>query len=166
MNPTDQLPLRDIHLPPDIGWWPLAWGWWLVIGLSLLAVFALVWWLLQRPTSTQRASLSAQASALQELDRIEQQYQNDPLGLVRELSVLLRRIAISLYGRRSVAGLTGVSWLQFLDNQGSSPVFSQRFQQALTELPYRAQGSADVNALVQEVRQWLRSQASAGKQYV
>lgn len=166
MNPTDQLPLRDIHLPPDIGWWPLAWGWWLVIGLGLLAVFALVWWLLQRPTSIQRASLSAQASALQELDRIEQQYQNDPLGLVRELSVLLRRIAISLYGRRSVAGLTGVSWLQFLDNQGSSPVFSQRFQQALTELPYRAQGSADVNALVQEVRQWLRSQASAGKQYV
>jgi hypothetical protein len=59
-----------------------------------------------------------------------------------------------------------VSWLQFLDNQGSSPIFSQRFQQALTELPYRAQGSADVNALVQEVRQWLRSQASAGKQYV
>ena len=165
MNPND-LPLRDIHLPPDIGWWPLAWGWWLLIGLVLLGLVTLVWWLLKRPTSPKRINLSAQSSALQELTRIEQQYKNDPLGLVRELSVLLRRIAISLYGRRSVAGLTGLSWLQFLDQQGGTPVFSQRFQQALTELPYRAQGSADVSTLVQEVRQWLSAQASAGKQQV
>lgn len=165
MNPTE-LALRDIHLPPEISWWPLAWGWWLVISLVVLGLLALVWWWLQRPTSTARMNLSAQTSALQELERIESQYRHDPLGLVRELSVLLRRIAISLYGRRSVAGLTGVSWLQFLDKQGGSPVFSQRFQQALTELPYRAQGSADVSALVQEVRQWLRAQSSAGKQHV
>lgn len=165
MNPTE-LPLRDIHLPPEIGWWPLAWGWWIVIALVVLGLVALVWWWLKRPTHTQAINLSAQASALQELERIERQYTNDPLGLVRELSVLLRRIAISLYGRRSVAGLTGMSWLQFLDKQGGSPVFSQRFQQALTELPYRAQGSVDVSTLVQEVRQWLRSQSTAGKQHV
>lgn len=165
MNPND-LPLRDIHLPPEIGWWPLAWGWWVLIGLALLGLAALVWWLLKRPIRPKQINFSAQSSALQELARIEQQYKNDPLGLVRELSVLLRRIAISLYGRRSVAGLTGASWLQFLDQQGSSPVFSQRFQQALTELPYRAQGSTDVSTLVQEVRQWLRSQTSAGKQDV
>ena len=165
MNPTE-LALRDIHLPPEISWWPLAWGWWLLIVLAVLGLVALVWWWLKRPAHTQQINLSAQASALQELDRIEKQYNNDPLGLVRELSVLLRRIAISLYGRRSVAGLTGITWLQFLDKQGGSPVFSQRFQQALTELPYRAQGNVDVQALVQEVRQWLGSQSSAGKQHV
>lgn len=166
MNPND-LSLRDIHLPAEIGWWPLAWGWWLVIGLLVIGLVLLGWWLLTRRSHRpKRINLSAQTSALQELDRIEQNYRNDPLGLVRELSVLLRRIAISLYGRRSVAGLTGISWLKFLDQQGGSPVFSQRFQQALTELPYRAQGSADVSALVQEVRQWLRTQASAGKQHV
>ena len=165
MNPNE-LPLRDIHLPPEISWWPLAWGWWLVLLLALLGLAALVWWWLKRPVTNQRVNISAQASALQELERIEQQYSNDPMGLVRELSVLLRRMAISLYGRRSVAGLTGVTWLQFLDKQSDSPVFSQRFQQALTELPYRAQGSVDVSALVQEVRQWLSSQSSAGKQHV
>ena len=165
MNPNE-LPLRDIHLPPEISWWPLAWGWWLVLLLVLCGLVALVWWWLKRPVTNQRVNISAQASALQELERIEQQYSNDPMGLVRELSVLLRRIAISLYGRRSVAGLTGVTWLQFLDKQSDSPVFSQRFQQALTELPYRAQGSVDVSALVQEVRQWLSSQSSAGKQHV
>lgn len=165
MKPTE-LPLRDIHLPAEIGWWPLAWGWWLVLVLGLFAGLALIIWWLKRPTSQRRMQRSAQASALQELERIEQQYRHDPLGLVRELSVLLRRMAISLYGRRSVAGLTGMSWLQFLDQHTGSPVFSQHFQQALTELPYRAQGHTDVNALVQEVRQWLNSQALAGKQHV
>ena len=165
MNPNE-LPLRDNHLPPEIRWWPLAWGLWLVLLLVLCGLVALVWWWLKRPVTNQRVNISAQASALQELERIEQQYSNDPMGLVRELSVLLRRIAISLYGRRSVAGLTGMTWLQFLDKQGGSAVFSQRFQQALTELPYRAQGSVDVSALVQEVRQWLSSQSSAGKQHV
>ena len=30
MDPT-QLPLRDLHLPETIGWWPLAPGWWFAI---------------------------------------------------------------------------------------------------------------------------------------
>ena len=41
MNPTidvSQLPLRDIHLPGPIGWWPPAPGWWLVAALVLVAV--------------------------------------------------------------------------------------------------------------------------------
>ena len=162
MNPTD-LPLRDIHLPPDIGWWPPALGWWLLLLLVFLSgVFLLRWWL-KRPKQQGARTVSAPLFALQELDRIEAQYQNDPMGLIRELSVLLRRIAISLYGRHQVAGLTGSSWLQFLDKQSGSAVFSERFQQALTELPYQPQGSTDVGALVLEVRQWLRLQASAGK---
>ena len=32
------LPLRDLHLPDAIGWWPLAPGWWVLIALSLLGL--------------------------------------------------------------------------------------------------------------------------------
>ena len=33
--PTDPLAeLRDIHLPPEIGWWPPAYGWWILITAS------------------------------------------------------------------------------------------------------------------------------------
>ena len=39
MDPT-QLPLRDLHLPPDIGWWPMAPGWWVLLAI---AAAALVW---------------------------------------------------------------------------------------------------------------------------
>ena len=41
MNPQDAPQLRDIHLPPDPGWWPPAPGWWLLALLLLLSgVFA------------------------------------------------------------------------------------------------------------------------------
>ena len=41
MNPTidvSQLPLRDIHLPGSVGWWPPAIGWWLLAALVLVGV--------------------------------------------------------------------------------------------------------------------------------
>ncbi|HPY40873.1 MAG TPA: DUF4381 domain-containing protein, partial [Thiolinea sp.] len=80
MNPTE-LPLRDIHLPPEISWWPLAWGWWALLALVVLILVMLFNWWRQRSSSQQHVNLSAQASALKELERIEQQYSHDPLGL-------------------------------------------------------------------------------------
>ena len=37
MDP-EQIPLRDLHLPEAIGWWPLAPGWWLVIAIALVGI--------------------------------------------------------------------------------------------------------------------------------
>ena len=41
MDP-EQIPLRALHLPDAIGWWPLAPGWWVVIGLAVLGVLLAV----------------------------------------------------------------------------------------------------------------------------
>jgi len=47
--PTTQLPLKDIHLPEAIGWWPPAIGWWLLaVLIPLLIVF--LYWFYQRLT--------------------------------------------------------------------------------------------------------------------
>src|SRR5690606_35110615 len=37
---SSTLPLRDIHLPPPVGWWPPAPGWWILAGVLLLAIGA------------------------------------------------------------------------------------------------------------------------------
>jgi len=157
LNP-DELPLRDIHLPAEVGFWPPAPGWWLLLLATLLLSFLLLRWLWRRP-STAKPSIAS--PALQELNRIERQYRDDPHSLVSELSVLLRRVAMSQYGREQAAGLTGDAWLQLLDNetvqgQGSAAL-GQRFKRTLTEMPYRRPGDdLEVDALLREVRRWLQ----------
>lgn len=155
--------LRDIHLPPDIVWWPPAPGWWVVLALAVIALSLLIYYLFSRRTPARRVQGSL-PSAVAELDRIEHAYRHDPRALVCELSVLLRRVAISLYGRQAVAGLTGDDWLQLLDRQQPTPVFTKKFRQALTELPYKPSGEADTRALIQEIRHWLQFQAQLQRQ--
>lgn len=157
MNPD--LQLRDIHLPAEIGWWPPAIGWWLVALLLLLGLFYLFrHWRSNRPQPVPAVC----GPALAELKRLEQAYADNPGQLIREVSVLLRRSAMSLYGRQRVSGLSGEAWLQFLDQQSRAPeqqVFHARFHRVLTELPYREHsGDGSVAELVQTVRDWLQDQ--------
>ena len=42
MDP-DQLPLRDLHLPEAVGWWPLAPGWWVLIALAIAGCIYLLY---------------------------------------------------------------------------------------------------------------------------
>ena len=66
MNPTTQtLELRDIHLPTEISWWPLAPGWWIVIGLILLGIVISIF--LYRRQQARKHYLAAE----QELQKIK-----------------------------------------------------------------------------------------------
>lgn len=42
---ANQLPLHDIVVESTISWWPLAIGWWLLIGASILLLSISGWWL-------------------------------------------------------------------------------------------------------------------------
>jgi hypothetical protein len=46
MNPLDQL--ADIHTPTEVDWWPLAWGWWLLAAVILLAILGLALFLYKK----------------------------------------------------------------------------------------------------------------------
>ncbi len=165
MNP--ELQLRDIHLPAEVSWWPPAIGWWL---LAVLLVALLVMLFQRWRSNRSRPVLAVCGPALDELSRLEQIHRHDPARLIREVSVLLRRSAMSLYGRHRVSGLSGDAWLAFLDQQhtqdkgrsgkpADEAIFSGQFRQMLTELPYREHiDASSANELTQAVRQWLQSQ--------
>lgn len=112
------LPLRDIHLPESVGWWPPAPGWWLLPVLILLALAA-AWYarLLYR-----RRRYSAVNMAKRELVEIRSRYDmdRDAVYCVRAVSALLRRVSISIFPRAQSAGLTGGKWLEFLLSGDSS----------------------------------------------
>lgn len=158
MNP-EELPLRDIHLPDPIGWWPPAPGWWMLAGL-MLAVIAWLFWRWQQ----QKCAEQGLESALLELERLQRQYGTNTKELLRELSVLLRRVAISQYGRQTVAGLTGAAWVKFLDDKAGKPLFGGKLAHLLTEIPYRPETQAETKAVLQATREWIKLQR--GKAHV
>lgn len=144
---SSALPLRDIHLPSDVGWWPLAPGWWLLLGLSILSALAMLLMLRFR----QRRRFRRQA--LHQLDELSLLPERQ---LTIALSRLLRQAAISHFPSHETAGLTGQVWLEFLDRPFTDHPFSAGVGQCLSDAPYRAVVHIDGTALVTLCRLWLK----------
>jgi hypothetical protein len=150
------IPLRDLHLPEDIGWWPLAPGWWVLAALVLAFGVYVAW------RAVRRWQFNApRRYAMSELARYEAEYteHGDPVRLGRELSALLRRGMLAYAPRDAVAGLTGDAWLEWLDRDMPLPYFHTDGGKSLLELPYRDPAGdfsdVDINAMVAAVRMRL-----------
>lgn len=153
MNPAD-LPLREIHLPEPIGWWPLAPGWWWVIGLTLLsaAVVAAVVLYTRYKRSRLGYWLKPEFQAL--LSSYAENH--DAMAFVQSVSSLLRRACLSLYPRHSVASLTSEAWLGLLDETGGTSEFTRGAGRLLADGPYLRKASpADVDILVPLLTDWV-----------
>ena len=114
----DTLVLRDIHGLDAIPWWPMAPGWWYLIGglgLLLLLVLLREWLIYSGIWLGWRADALRQLRVLKKALR-----KGDPREVAGQLSELLRRIAMARSGRRDAAGLTGEDWLQWLNEHDSS----------------------------------------------
>ena len=150
------IPLRDLHLPEAIGWWPLAPGWWVLLALVIVALAYTAWRLYKR-----WQFYAPRRYALRELARFEAEYleHRDPVALGKQLSELLRRGMLAYAPREEVAGLTGDDWLAWLDEGMPLPYFHTEGGKSLLDLPYRDPegdfSDIDVDALVSAVRMRL-----------
>jgi hypothetical protein len=153
MTPT--LPdLKDIHEPIAIGWWPPAIGWWiLAVSIPLLIIF-LVWFYKRLTRKT------ALKTADKMLADIKHDKTRDPQQKLGELSMLVRRVAISVMPRAKVASLTGRQWLAFLDSSVKGAPFSDGIGQLLADAPYRKSLSTEqeISQLINLCETWLKSQ--------
>lgn len=156
MNPT-LLDLKDIHEPEAIGWWPPAIGWWVLAVLIPLLIILLVW-LYKRLTRK-----TALKTAKKILAQIKQDAARDNLQKLGELSVLVRRVAISVSPRAKAAGLTGRQWLEFLDTSVKGTPFSEGIGQLLADAPYRKTPPTEleISQLIDLCEDWLKSQTKS-----
>lgn len=178
MNPSidpSQLPLRDIHLPDPVGWWPPAPGWWLVAALALAAVAYAM--LLRYRSRRHRAALRAVARIAADLEAGA-----EPVHCVQALSTVLRRFAMTLAAaggmepgpgkkrwptRRPahepavpVAGLAGARWLEYLDAHWPRADFSGAGA-ALAHAPYAPPSRVsreEAEALARLCTDWIKAQ--------
>jgi len=154
MNDPLDLPLRDIHLPEAVGLWPLAYGWWvlLFVLLSLVLLMVFVYY------RNMRNRYSAITLAKKELEKIQDDFSQDNNSekLVRQVSILIRRLSISIFPRTDVAHLTGENWLKFLDQHVEGELFSGGDGRILIDAPYRREFlSEDVESVVRHCSQWI-----------
>jgi len=167
MNPSlstqSALPeLRNIHLPDAVAWWPPAPGWWLVAVILITLIVLLPGQIkkFNRRRQFQKENRARLAEVRDQLQQLHSQYlQNqNPVALCSGLSVLLRRVCLSLFEHADVAGLTGEAWLAFLDQQCPlSPPLAESAD-LLLNTPYQPITSVADNDALQLHRQcekWL-----------
>lgn len=159
--PAESLPLRDIHLPEPVSWWPPAPGWWLLLILGAIIIVSIVLF------KQIRKHRLLKRTALAELDIIRRQYHenHDRVQLVKALSALMRRASISFYQRGNSASLTGAAWLQHLDNTAQRKEFQNGNGSILATAPYLPAGSrvdVDFDDLLSLCEDWLSIQPVKG----
>ena len=164
MNPTidvSQLPLRDIHLPGSIGWWPPAIGWWLLMALALvgLALYAVQYYRARH----KRAALKAMTRVRAALEQGA-----EPVACLQFLSTILRRFAMTFVARAAgepdVAGLIGERWLSYLDGRWARTDFSAGLGKRLLVAPYARPNSIERGTALELTAlctAWLAAQPAA-----
>jgi len=150
--------LHEIHLPDPVSWLPQTVGWYVGLGIVLLA---LGWWGYVRrrrfaADRYRRLALAELADLTRELLTSGQRVQ-----VLRRLPVLMKRTALSAFPRAEVASLTGARWLAFLDRTMGGTEFTEGAGQLLGELAYAPTSCVEqlpdecVAGLLRAVRRWI-----------
>ena len=145
--------LRDIQTPAEIGWWPLAPGWWilLVLGLALL-------WVISYQIRRYIKSNKYRKSARSELDQLLSDWHlsEDTPTFLAGCNALLRRIILSFGHHGFKASALGQQWSETLASL-TPTTLPPEVEQALTVECYRRQPNVDVEQLHSHLVQWLKT---------
>ncbi|MBE9549104.1 MAG: DUF4381 domain-containing protein [Proteobacteria bacterium] len=157
-NPASLQNLNDIVMPANIGWWPLATGWYFLLGLLLLVFAWSAYRLLQHWLKNRY-----RREALHKLQLLENSIQNSTQrdASLRQIPVLLKRTALSAYPREQVASLTGKDWISFLNSCIKNIAFPEPVASTLEQVAYSTGelglvDSASSTALLSASRHWLK----------
>ncbi len=156
-DPLDQL--SGLPVSEESGCWPPAPGWWLLGGLVLLLTAVMV-------IAVRARRRSLRARALRELDELTSRWSShsDFQTMAAEVSMLLRRIALTRFGQETVAGLHGESWQRFLsktDDDSSGESWDPDIGRILALAPYAPPGPGNNwsplsrDYLLKKARHWI-----------
>lgn len=149
--------LHDIEGLDNISWWPLAAGWWVLIGIGIFLGALLVWYAAKWIAFTR----SWKNDSLKKLAALEKNLSD---ATAREtliaLSEYLRRIALRRFPRKECAGLSGEAWLKWLAEKDPKKFDWEKRGVLLIDVPYSPANSGlparEIKELIQAVRYWVR----------
>lgn len=146
-TPADGPTLRDIHLPPDPSWWPLAPGWWAIAALVVLGFCVVAWVSWRRRRWRRRID-----AVLADIDALEQSHALQPAALAAALHQWLRRAART-YDAQAIHH-RGENWRACLARVPVDAVTLDRLMMLETAM-YRPSAGAEMEGVADAVRRWL-----------
>jgi hypothetical protein len=153
---TQQAPdlsqLKDIHLPPAISEFPIAYGWWLSLFILIALTATAVYFFIK-----QRNKTAIQRSALRVLNQHHEEFnQNQDSKLfLQQCNSVLKRYCITHYPH--AVSLSGPNWANFLICYSQKTRFSDELITALSEGLYQPQCQYNTDELYQACVSWLKN---------
>lgn len=137
--------------PPAVGFTFGAPGWY-VLGVAVLFVLLLFGWLMIRHYRRNRYRRDALAYvALHEANLTE-----NPAGATYEMNMVMKRLAISLYGRSASASLRSGQWIALLNESIGKELFDTGDSALVSEALYNGQVSVDsARKFSAKARTWI-----------
>jgi len=150
----EPLPLKDVHIPDAISWWPLAVGWWILL-VSIPVLLWISFWFYNYLTRK-----TAVKTAKKLLAALKQDTTKNEVQKLVEISALIRRVAMSIAPRDECASLTGQAWLEYLDKSVKDNAFTQGIGQCLADASYSKSPAENINVseLINLTERWLKVQ--------
>ncbi len=150
VDPLTQL--KDIHLPPAVGWWPLAPGWYALIVL-IFVLIGLISFLCYKRYLNTRAKKQALVLLQNYLTFYEKDH-NVQLASAR-ISELLKRVALVYYPREEVASIHGQEWIGFL-NKTSKGLDFESVKSMLLDSPFKHNEQINLQPLFLKAQLWIK----------
>jgi hypothetical protein len=157
-DPASLQNLNDIVLPEAAGWWPLASGWYFLLGLLLIILGWFIYTSIQHRIKNRyrRAALHQLQLLAQDINKTDKRD-----SVLRQIPILLKRTALTAYPRRQLASLTGKSWHDFLNSKVGTPSFTESSCSSLDNISYSVGNLDKVDAeatseLLKACKHWLK----------
>jgi len=132
-------------MPQPVPWWPPAPGWYVVLGLLIGCLSALVI----------RAFIRYRRNAYRRAALHELQYADEGPDKIGFISALLKRTALAAYPREQVANIAGEAWPRWLSESSGLDVPAP-VRDALQDGVYGGTPVTDTQALTDFAAQWIR----------
>ncbi len=134
--------LHDLVLPPTVPWWPLATGWYVVIGLVLVLLLFLAYrtWKSWKANAYRRAALRQLAKAKDAI----------------EIAELLRCTALVNAPRQMIAERTDMAWTDWLNTQCPEAMPDAVRTQLTAGVYGRRTEESDVRVLREYAARWIK----------
>src|SRR5262245_27256768 len=105
--------LIDIPLPTAVSLWPQTWTSRIAVALLVIGLIAAIIFLVRRWHANRY-----RRAALAELDHVlRSASEKDALSTADALALLVRRTALAIFPRETIAPLSGAAWLDFFDRR-------------------------------------------------